>query len=242
MDAHAFAQEKDVDDLKLMLQEWRTARGANATVGQPDSRFDQKEPELVVLMDSLESGQTVKARVMEPRAKRYEIQMVTALGIPSGGYIRFGWRQSSTSDIVYTPNIYPLIDTAATIQNYMAELPGLGRGNIRVNLGTLQTTEGRTVVSHKMWRWQFEFIGTWEGRDPELIVVDSHLTNAYATTEQAIDWVDSGRMIDVHCAIPCPYPTPMRAGAFAWAQWKRRAGYCVIACEPRDFGDYGLFF
>ncbi len=241
MDAYAFSTEQQLDDVLRMLTWWKTRTGEDPEVGLPQPRSDPKQPLLVVLLDDLERGQAVDAVVLEPRSTLNETQVISALGAPAGGYLRLGFKPSATAATEWTPNIYPLLDDAGVIERYLGALPSLSLADVSVTLGLMATGTLPAVVSHNTWRWQVTFLGRYAGLEMEKLEIDSHLTGATCIVESRTDWESTGRVVQVREVIGVPFPTPARRGARAWVEWKSRAGWCVTAIEPRDFGDYGLF-
>jgi len=240
-EAFAFSNESDVDDLKLMLTEWRQSRGKPPETSLPSPRMDYRQPKLVVLLDDLLRGQTVQAAVLEPRQTLNQTQVITAVGNPSGGYMRWAFRAPGSSDPEYTPNIYPLVDGPKTIEAYLGAFRRLTLADVTVTLGLTQTGESPDVVTHNPWRWQVTFGGQYAGVVVPSLSIDSHLIGGWCIVESETTWEQTGEIIEVSEVIGVPNPTPAKAGARAWVHHKSRAGWCVIAIEPRDFGDYGIF-
>lgn len=241
MEAYAFATLEQRNEVEEMLAWWRLRKSIETGTERPPERQDTREFEIVILLEDLQSGQTVPARVLTPSPVANEVQAITALGKPSGGYMRWGFKPSPTADTEWTENIYPMIDTAEVITRYLGALPSVGPGNARVSLGLIRTGSGRTFTEYNTWRWLVQFCGRYAGVDVPSLEIDEHLIDSYVIAQSQVQWVDTGKVIDVSAPIPVPFPTPMRRGSIAAAFPKRRVGYVVIACEPRDFGDYGLF-
>ena len=83
--------------------------------------------------------------------------------------------------------------------------------------------------------------GKYAGVDMQPLQIDGHFSGAYCIVESTTEWITTGAIVAVSEVIGLQSPTPARRGARAWCEWKSRAGWCVTAIEPRDFGDYGLF-
>lgn len=241
MEAFAFATLEQRNEVDEMLAWWRLRKSIETGTERSPERQDTREFEIVALLDDLNSGETVQARVLAPANPLNETQVISALGGPSTGYMQWGFQASPTAETEWTPLIYPLVDDAATITRYLGNLPSVGPGNVHVTLGRVQTGTGPNITVHQTWRWIVHFTGRFAGQDVQKLRVLASLSDSYLIVQSETTWVDTGRVIDVHAAIPVPWPTPMRRGAIAAAFPKRRKGYIVIACEPRDFGDYGLF-
>lgn len=242
MDAYAFASQTTLDDCLSMLDWWKTKRGVDAETSAPDAKFETKQPLLVVLLDDLVRGATVKATVLEPRTNLNETQVITALGSPGGGYMRWGFKPSTTAAVEWSEILYPTLDTADVIERKLTSGGGsLSLADVTVQLGYTITGLPPDQEHWQTWRWQVTFGGRYAGLDVQPLEIDDHLAGATVLVESVTDWEDTGRIVDVREVIGVPFPTPLKAGARAWVQWKSRAGWCVIAVEPRDFGDYGLY-
>lgn len=241
-DVFAFSRERDMDDVLKMLQWWRSRGG---TDGQPTTGATPptpyREPLVVALLDDLVSASSVQATVLEPRANLNETQVITALGAPGGGFMRWGFKASAFSETVWTPNIYPMVDDSYVIEGYLQALKGLSVDDVRVTLGRIKTNTSDGIVAHDMWRWQVTFQGQYAGQEMQPIQIDSHMSGSYVLAESKTDWIDTGRVVTVSEVLGVPFPTPLKAGARMWVHWKARLGWCVIAGEARDFGAYGLF-
>jgi len=242
MDAYAFSTEQQLDDVLRMLTWWKVNHGHDAQVTTAAFRSDPRQPLLVLLHDDLPKGGMVTASVLEPRANLNETQVITAYGAPGGGYFRWGFKVSATATPEWTPFIYPLLDTADVIERYLGALPSLSLADVTVTGGLIQTGVPPNVVQHNQWRWQVTFGGKYAGMDMQPLVIDDHLSYAYLIVESTTEWIDSGKVVEVREVLGVPRPSPLRAGARAWVEWKSRAGWCVTAVEARDFGDYGLFY
>lgn len=244
IDAWAFATEQELDEHREMLRWWRQNRGTDGDVTRPETRIDVKQPLLVVLLDDLLRGQAVKASVLEPRSTLNQTQVISALGAPYGGLMKWGFNPSMsalTGSVEWTENIYPLVDDANAIELKLGKLPSLALADVTVTGGLIRTGEAPDIVTHNTWRWQVTFGGKYAGRDLLPLQIQSQLLGGYTLVESVTDWEDTGRVVDVREVIGVPFPTPAKRGARAWVEWKSRAGWCVTAIEPRDFGDYGLF-
>lgn len=237
---YAYVDERDYSDALQMLREWRATK-SSVTPGVNPVRDLPVEDELVVLLDTLEAGETVKAAVLTPRTGLNETQYVTALGTPDGGYMRIGFKPSETAETEWTPLIYPLIDDASKIQQYMEELPSLSPNDIRVGLGLKIVGTAPNLEVKNPWRWLFTFQGRYAGVNVQPLIVEAAFNLGYCVVQSITTWVDSYRVVDVSEVIGVPVPTPLKHGSRAWVRWKRNFGYCVIAAEARDFGDYDLF-
>lgn len=241
MDAFAFATEQQLDDCMAMIAWWKNRRAEETEITTPAAKIEAKQPLLVLLLDDLERGQTVSAAVLEPRNSLNETQVITALGAPYGGYMKWGFQPSSTAEIEWTPNIYPLLDTSDVIEGYLGACPSLSLADVTVSGGLTYTGLPPDVVSHNTWRWHVTFGGRYAGVDMLPLQIESVLSGAYCIVESTTEWINTGRIVEVREVIGVPFPTPARRGARAWVEWKSRAGWCVTAIEPRDFGDYGLY-
>lgn len=240
-EVYAFATEQQRDEVDEMVRWWRLRRSVEDSIALQPERLDRREFEIVALLDDLESGGSVPARVLAPVASDRVVQCITALGSPGGGYFRLGFAPSSTAETEWTEIIYPMLDDAATITRYLGKLPSLGIGTARVGLGLITIASGANAGQYNAWRWLIEFGGRYAGQTVPTLEVDGHLTDSYLIVQSEIQWTDTGETIDVYAPLPVPTPTPLRRGAIAAAFPRRRFGHVVIACEPRDFGDYGLF-
>lgn len=238
---YAYVDERDFNDSLQMLREWRERRGS-ATPGVNPVRDIPVDDELVVLLDTLEAGETVKAAVLQPRKANNETQIITAMGTPTGGYMRLGYRPSLTAPTEWTPLIYPLVDDASVIQRYLGELPSLASTEVVVGLGKKIVGTAPNQETKNPWRWFVTFKGRYGGGvDVQPLQVDDFFIDSYCLVQSITTWEDSYRIVDVHEVIGVPTPSPLRKGAKAWVRWKRNFGYCLIAAEARDFGDYFLF-
>jgi len=238
---YAYVDERDYSDALQMLREWRATK-SSVTPGVNPVRDIPVNDELVVLLDYLQPGQSVKAAVLEPRKGRNEIQLVSTLGHPTGGYFRLGFKPSATASTEWTPFIYPLVDDASVIQKYMEELPSLSANDVRVGLGLKTTLSNGVQTQFNPWRWQVTFQGKYTGVDVQPLQVEAVFSDSYIMVQSITQWEDTYRVIDVFEVIGVPFPTPLRPGCHAWVRWRSGFGYCVIAAEARDFGDYGIFF
>lgn len=237
----AFSKESDLDDVMRMLTEWRANRQTSPQTSYPQPKSESWQPKLVVLLDDLRRGQTVQALVLEPRYTLNQTQVITAVGDPSGGYMRWGFKPPGQSEPQWTPNIYPLVDKPDVIQRYLGSLRNLTIRDVSVTLGLTDTGAVPDVVTHNPWRWQVTFGGQYSGTVLPPLAIDAHLIGGWCIVESDTTWEQTGQIIEVSEVIGVPNPTPAKRGARAWVQYKTSAGWCVVAIEPRDFGDYGLF-
>lgn len=226
-------------DFLLMLESWRrNPKGPIVPPGsvQGDNRGD-RPPIIVALLDPLERGQSVYGVVLTKRSTN-SIQVVTAYGEVVGGEFRLGFKTSATADPEWTPFIDPLVDSAQVIQKYLSDLRSVGVGNVEVTLGLITTTD---FVEHNLWRWEITFCGDFAGHDVEVLEVEDNLEGAGLIVLADNPLEDTGRLELIHEVLGVPNPSPLRAGARLIAVWHHGIGYIPVACEVRDFGDYGLF-
>ena len=226
-------------DVMLMLESWRrNPKGPIVPPGsvQGDNRGD-RPPIIVALLDPLRTGQAVYGAVLTKRSTN-ETQIITAYGNASGGTFRLGFKLAATSDPEWTPLFYPAVDAPSVLQKYLSDLPSVGIGNVEVTLGLITTTD---AVEHNTWRWMITFCGKFAGRDIEMLEVEDAVTGAGLLIQSNNPLEDTGRTELINEVLGVPDPTPLQAGARAICIWHHGIGYIPIACEVRDFGDYGLF-
>lgn len=223
-----------------MADDWqRRPKGPGAPAPSlADPRNDWNPPIVAVLLDALTAGESVLAEVLGLRSYN-QIQIITAYGLASGGSFRVGFSPSgSLGNTVYTPAFYPLVDGPEVLQQYLWAIPEIGSGNVEVTLGSRITDD---KVRHNMWRWSLTFCGKFAGKPVPMVTVDDAVTGAGLIVQAINPMETTGRLETIHEVLGVNSPTPLRAGARCMASWIVGIGYCIHACEVRDFGDYGLF-
>lgn len=229
-------EKRDFDRMRELYRKRPKSEGDGApSLGEFDGAG--RPPIVAVLLDALHSGQSVPAAVLALRSLN-EIQVITAYGQPAGGYFRVGFKLTASSETEWTPYFYPMIDSAALLQEYLSALPSVGVGNVEVTLGLVTTADD---VQHNAWRWNIAWCGRFAGLDMELVELDQFLSGAGLAVVVNNPLEDTGRLEMIHELLGVPHPTPLRAGARCLAMWYHGIGYVIHACEVRDFGEYGLF-
>lgn len=229
-------EKRDFDAMRALYRRRPKSDGEGApSLGEFSSA--ERPPIIAVLLDALEAGRSVPAAVLAVRSIN-EIQVITAYGVPSGGYFRVGFKLSETSETEWTPFFYPMLESAAVLQKYLSDLPSVGHGNVEVTLGLVTLPDG---TAHNAWRWNVVWCGRYAGVDMQMLELDQFLVGAGLLVATNNPLEDTGRVEMIREVIGVPSPTPLRAGARCMALWYHGVGYCIHACEARDFGDYGLF-
>lgn len=223
-----------------MADDWqRRPKGPGAPAPSlADPRNDWNPPIVAVLLDALDAGQSVLAEVLALRSYN-QIQVITAYGQPNGGYFRVGFTLTGQpGSEVFTPLVYPMMDGPDVLQKYLSAIPAIGNGNVEVTLG-LKTTDD--TIKHNTWRWLVVFCGKFSGQKLPRLKVEDALTGGGLIVQSVNPLETTGRLETIHEVLGVTTPSPLRAGARCMASWISGIGYCIHACEVRDFGDYGLF-
>lgn len=206
----------------------------------PRPRYDsgQRPPLVGILLNDLVSGGTADCACLALFTNS-AIQRVKLLGYPTGGTFTLSFTptgQSPQTTISLAWNA-----TAAQVQAALEALPGIGKGNVSVTLGqgTYTSANTGTQASRFPGLWTVSFINQLESPAPALLTFVSSLTGPQPSliVTAADQWLDTGRVETVRCAIPVGTPTPLRAGATILSHFVPGAGYCVGSCEPRQFGN-----
>lgn len=154
-----------------------------------------------------------------------EIQRLTLVGTPTGGFFRLAFRDA------WTPELSPTL-SAASLELALSQLPTVGRDAVAVTVGP------DNFYSPGMWL--VEFTGKLAGIDVPLLTIDDQLEGAALAVARTTIWADSGRVVDVRNGIPVGTPSPLRPGAVVLClRHAGNAGYVIHAAEARQFDPYG---
>lgn len=226
----------DLKRLETMLQAYERGELGPVRTKPPRSQAAGRPDIVVILLDSVNSGQEVQAAVLEDVTTN-ETQTITAYGQPTGGYFRLGFKPDPTATVEWTAHIDPLKDDAETIQDKLTALDSLAQGDVIVNFGLVTTPD---ETQHLPGRWLVTFTGRYAGVDVQQLQVDDHVNDAELEVDSVSILEDTGRVETVREVLGVGIPTPIRAGARAICHWVHGIGYCIGPVEARDYGDYGL--
>lgn len=223
-------------DFDAMRREYRKRAKSEGEAPPSLGEFQgmERPPIVAVLLDDLLAGESVAAAVLAWRSVNAR-QIITAYGSPAGGYFRLGYKASASASPVWTPLFYPAVDAPEVLQGYLSGI--VGNGNVEVTLGIVRTTDG---VSHNTWRWEIVFCGALAGIDQELLEVEETLVGGALLVQANNPLELTGRVELINEVLGVGLPTPLKAGARCMALWYHGIGYCIHACEVRDWGEYGL--
>lgn len=229
---------EDLRRIGRCVTDYERGKRTAALSGRPERFQPPGRPPIVgILLDDLDSGQTVEVAVLEDVTSN-ETQVITIYGSSSGGYFRLGFQPSASAPVEWTAHIDPNSDDAAKVATYLEALPSVSPGDVVVSFGIVTTSDG---IAHKVYRWSVTFRGQFEGQDVQPLQVDDHLSGAGLLVESTSVLEDAGWVETVREGLGVGYPTPLKAGARILAHWVHGIGYVVGSVEARDFGDYDIW-
>lgn len=170
--------------------------------------------ETVYLLANLTRNTTVPAVVLREAPTRFSYD-IALLGWPSD-------RDGQSFSLYVNSELlsFPLDATAEEFQR-IAKVPGLVLG------GTITGSDG-TV--YKPYRWFVSFDS--EDQSVPITVGPRDSQDSFISVERTLD-IPTNRLVNVRCAIPTGWTTPLRAGAIC-ETFRRAAGqYRVIGAEAR---------
>lgn len=212
--------------------------------GEPPSRNPYRPPIRGILLQDLPSEGTAQCAVSSRKPDAF-IQKFAIIGeITNQTKFALAFGTAKTDFLPYSVS-------AADLRTALEKLSTIGKGNVSVAIGgtpAVAATGGNPAVSAmNPGVWLITFIGKFliqtgnaaPAPPPLMTFDDTKLTGLGLLQITSTVWGDTGTIEPVNDAIPVGTPTPMRKGAVAWAQWMPGAGFCVTACEGREFSVLG---
>jgi hypothetical protein len=190
-----------------------------------------------ILLSDLYNDQSADCAVLA-EAQDPSVQKISLLGQINGiaGTITATFGNQTTAPLPW--NVAPDVLKAA-----LEKLSGIGVGNLTVTLGN-QTYRNAFTGSNNadfpgVWIVRFTGAKFRNSTTIPLITVASTITGGLnLVTNASTTLIDTGDVVTVKGPIPTGLPTPTRAGATVIAVQCGGIGYCVAACEPRQFATY----
>lgn len=193
---------------------------------------------VALLLTDLAGEGSAPAILME-REESLPVQVLTALGraleYRFAVGVRLGGQTEWTSDL-------PPYCTAEQLQAALLAVPSLHDGDVEV-LGGRITYEERTYDLRRWYlRWGAQLAGRGlpslefrfaYGDEPSTGPASSLAINPIVAA--STKWWPKWDLVDVHCPLPGPAQTPLRAGCLVLAGFVAGVGLSVVSAEPRDY-------